>query len=257
MLSRVPILGPLLFGNVNNDDERTELIVLLRPRVVRTGRRCAGGDPGPARQAAVAPRPAAGQPYAVSTGAAGRGREAGYAVIAAMVCAAAFALAAAQLTVTSRNAVTTASAEAARARLEADAQAGLAIALDGLQDPDPQARWTLGGEPRTFDFDDAELIVAVEDERGKIPLNTITPSQARAMFQLGGAEAASVDGLVAALLLRRDLDAGGVAQESGATSPSAGRDDDPGSRPHGRARPAAPARHDTAALRRAGAVGEP
>ena len=36
ILSRVPVLGPLLFGNVNNDDERTELIVLLRPRVVKT-----------------------------------------------------------------------------------------------------------------------------------------------------------------------------------------------------------------------------
>ena len=34
-LARLPILGPLLFGNINNDDERTELIVLLRPRVVR------------------------------------------------------------------------------------------------------------------------------------------------------------------------------------------------------------------------------
>jgi general secretion pathway protein D len=35
LLSRIPLLGPLLFGNINNDDERTELIVLLQPKVVK------------------------------------------------------------------------------------------------------------------------------------------------------------------------------------------------------------------------------
>ena len=35
ILSRVPVLGALLFGNINNNDTRTELIVLLRPVVVR------------------------------------------------------------------------------------------------------------------------------------------------------------------------------------------------------------------------------
>ncbi|WP_217433929.1 type II secretion system secretin GspD, partial [Caulobacter sp. S45] len=34
-LSRIPVLGPLLFGNINNNDTRTELIVMLRPSVVR------------------------------------------------------------------------------------------------------------------------------------------------------------------------------------------------------------------------------
>jgi len=35
-LSHIPILGPLLFGNINHNDTRTELIVLLRPVVIRT-----------------------------------------------------------------------------------------------------------------------------------------------------------------------------------------------------------------------------
>jgi general secretion pathway protein D len=35
-LSHIPILGPLLFGNVNHSGTRTELIVLLRPVVIRT-----------------------------------------------------------------------------------------------------------------------------------------------------------------------------------------------------------------------------
>ena len=35
-LSRIPVLGALLFGNVNNSTNRTELLILIRPRVVRT-----------------------------------------------------------------------------------------------------------------------------------------------------------------------------------------------------------------------------
>lgn len=144
-------------------------------------------------------------------------REAGYAVIAAMVCAAGFALTAAQLTATSRSAALTAAAEAARAKLDADAEAGEAIALDRLQAADPQSRWTLGAEPVTLDFDDAELTIRVEDERGKIPLNTITPAQAKAMFQLAGAAPADADALAAALVLQRD--AGSGAQPGQATAP--------------------------------------
>ena len=34
-LSRIPVLGPLLFGNYRRNDSRTELLILLRPRVVR------------------------------------------------------------------------------------------------------------------------------------------------------------------------------------------------------------------------------
>lgn len=36
ILSRIPILGGLLFGNTTNRDIKTELVVLLRPRVVRS-----------------------------------------------------------------------------------------------------------------------------------------------------------------------------------------------------------------------------
>ena len=35
-LSRIPVLGPLAFGNRTSDGRRTELIVLLRPRVIRS-----------------------------------------------------------------------------------------------------------------------------------------------------------------------------------------------------------------------------
>ncbi len=36
VLSRIPILGSLLFGNTNNTQKRTELIILIKPHVLRT-----------------------------------------------------------------------------------------------------------------------------------------------------------------------------------------------------------------------------
>ncbi len=36
ILSRIPILGGLLFGNTDNTQRRTELIILIKPRVLRT-----------------------------------------------------------------------------------------------------------------------------------------------------------------------------------------------------------------------------
>ncbi|MFM9937541.1 MAG: type II secretion system secretin GspD [Novosphingobium sp.] len=36
ILSRIPILGGLLFGNTDNTDKRTELIILIKPHVLRT-----------------------------------------------------------------------------------------------------------------------------------------------------------------------------------------------------------------------------
>ena len=53
-------------------------------------------------------------------------------------------------------------------------------------------------------FGDATLTVGVEDERGKVPLNILTGTQVRALFQHAGAEPAAVDGLVTAFLDWRD-----------------------------------------------------
>ena len=160
-----------------------------------------------------------------------RPHEAGYAVLAAMVAAAGFALVAAQLVATSRTAVITASAEAVRARMSADVQAGFALAADGLIAADPKARWSIGGEPRTLDFDDAVLTIRVEDERGKIPLNTISATQARAMFQLAGADPAVADNLATAFLFRRDPTLRLLNDD----------DDEPGTHPPAPAPPRSPA----------------
>ena len=131
-------------------------------------------------------------------------RQAGYAVLAAMLAAACFALLAAQVVSTSRSAVQSANAEVVRARLGAAAEAGLAMALDGLSTDDPAARWDIDGRPRHESFEGAELTITVEDERGKIPINLITPAQARSLFEHAGAGAAELDGLVEAFLDARD-----------------------------------------------------
>ncbi len=131
-------------------------------------------------------------------------RQAGYAVLAAMLAAACFALLASQVVSTSRSAVQGANAEVVRARLEAAADAGLAMALDGLFTDDPAARWDIDGRARRESFEGTELVITVEDERGKVPINLITPTQARALFEHAGAEPAVLDALVEAFLDARD-----------------------------------------------------
>lgn len=143
---------------------------------------------------------------------AGRRRDDGYAVLAAMVAAAAAALVALQIGAASHDAVISASAEATRARLSAAAQAGVASALAGLAADDPAARWTLDGDPHTLDFGDAVLTLRIEDERGKIPLNTISREQARAMFTLAGADGAVADALASAFVRLRQGDSPGAAR---------------------------------------------
>ncbi len=36
LLSRIPVIGPFLFGSTDNTTDRTELLILLRPRVIRS-----------------------------------------------------------------------------------------------------------------------------------------------------------------------------------------------------------------------------
>ena len=78
------------------------------------------------------------------------------------------------------------------------------MALAQLTAPDPNARWDLSDTPHALTFRGAALTVVVEDERGKIPLNTMTPSQVSAMFQAAGAPPARATALTDAFLDWRD-----------------------------------------------------
>jgi general secretion pathway protein K len=134
----------------------------------------------------------------------GRSRDTGYAMIAAVAAVAIFALLALQTLSAGRGAVAGAHAEAVRARLLADADAGIAMGIHSLGLRDPAQRWRLKGETHTLDFNGDTLVVGVEDEGGKIPLNYITAPRVRTLFQLAGAPPDQADTLVRDFLNMRD-----------------------------------------------------
>ena len=131
-------------------------------------------------------------------------RERGSAVIAALLASACFALLAAQVARTSRSSVVSANAGLVHARLAAAADAGLALAVKNLAADPSNGGWGLTEGIHAVNFADANLAISVEDERGKIPLNSISKTQIRSMFQRGGADPSTVEALVSAFLDWRD-----------------------------------------------------
>lgn len=138
-------------------------------------------------------------------------REKGYAMVAAVATTAFFAYVAVQAIASARSAVTSARAEAVRARLSADADAGMALAAHGLGLADPAQRWRLIGERREVEFDGTRLLISVEDEGGKIPLNFIARPQLVQLFGQAGASAAEADALSDELLAERQADPRGLS----------------------------------------------
>ncbi len=142
--------------------------------------------------------------------------EAGYALVAAVVAMAVLALAAATLTTASRGFTAGAAAGIEQARLGAAADAGTMMAIHGLAQPS-ERRWPIDGRRRALSFDGIDLSVAVEDERGKIPLNQITDEQVRTMFEALGLDGAELDIAVDSFLDWRDDD--DEVRPSGAEAP--------------------------------------
>jgi len=77
---------------------------------------------------------------------------------------AAFAYVSFQVLAANEGALSETSAAADRARLIAAADAAVLIAIHGLSEDDPSARWGARGEPRHLDFNGVDLTVSVEDE---------------------------------------------------------------------------------------------
>jgi len=130
---------------------------------------------------------------------AGREREDGFALIAALGAAMFFALLAYAVLASDRGAITALDAQLTHARLEAAADAGVATALDGLGAPQGR-RWLLDGRTVTLEIDGLQVDVDVEDERGKVALRDIQPEQARRLFQAAGATGSRLDQLTDNLL---------------------------------------------------------
>lgn len=105
-----------------------------------------------------------------------------------------------------RSTMVVAGAELSRARLLAAADAGVAMTLQDLMQPNPIAQVPINGSARLLRYDGWLLRVSVEDERGKIALNQLNPQQVEAMFSGFGLHGAALDEAVDGLLDWRDED---------------------------------------------------
>jgi general secretion pathway protein K len=125
--------------------------------------------------------------------------EGGYALVAAVTAVAAFAYIAFQVLAANMGAIAGVQGKAEQARLAAAADGGIYLAIHALASDDRAERWGIDGRPRHVSFEDMDLTIVVEDERGKAPLQGLNDAQARALFQGAGASVDKVDALVGEL----------------------------------------------------------
>ena len=119
--------------------------------------------------------------------------ETGYALVAAVASIAVFGLVATTTIETARSISTAGGAEVSRARAIAAADAGIAMALQGLLAHDTASRWPIDGRTVRRSFNQADLAIRVEDERGKIALNTLENEDARRLFENLGLDGDRLD----------------------------------------------------------------
>ena len=92
------------------------------------------------------------------------------------------------------------------AEIEALAEAGLNRAVYGLVDPDQQARWRIDGVPIPWVFQGTEMQVRIEDELGKIDINTADVSLLSSLFRAAGETPARADSIANRIADWRDSD---------------------------------------------------
>jgi general secretion pathway protein K len=125
-----------------------------------------------------------------------RDREKGYAMLAAILGIAAFSYIGFEVIAEGRGVVSEVQAENERAKLTAACNAGIQIAVANLASKDKRQQWPIDGLARTIKFDDVTLSIAVEDERGKLPLNGVNEDQIRQLFSAAGIAGPRLDTLV-------------------------------------------------------------
>lgn len=127
------------------------------------------------------------------------GRQRGFALPAAVLGVAAFALLALSVVDWGRGVGALLQARVTAARLSGAAAAGLSLAIHGAGMNDPHRRWPRDGRPRALTFDGVALTVVIEDERAFVPLNAVSTPVLRALFAHLGLRGARLDGQVAVL----------------------------------------------------------
>jgi len=125
-----------------------------------------------------------------------RKRDGGYAMLAAILGIAAFSYVSFEVIAENRGVISEVQAETERAKLGSACDAGMALAVSGLASKNKKQQWLIDGSKRTMQFDDVDLTIIVEDERGKIPLNGINEDQVRELFKAAGITSPRLDILV-------------------------------------------------------------
>jgi general secretion pathway protein K len=92
----------------------------------------------------------------------------------------------------------------ALARAEAAADAGIYRGIAALLEPRLERRWAADGAPYEMTLDDARVTIALEDEGGKIDLNTAPDAVLRQLFAWAGADDDEATRLADALADWRD-----------------------------------------------------
>jgi general secretion pathway protein K len=118
----------------------------------------------------------------------GEGQQCGFALITVLWAAMILALIVQSVLVTGRTEARLAHNREALAKTGAIADAGLNIAILRLLDPRPSGQPPLDGSPFAVPFAGQQLRLAIQDEAGKIDLNTAQDELLRRLFRSVGAD---------------------------------------------------------------------
>jgi general secretion pathway protein K len=117
-------------------------------------------------------------------------------MVAAVAAITAFAFISYEVLAADRGVISGVSARVEQARLSAAADAGMMMAIHGVGQEDASQRWAINGHGREVVFRGIDLLITVQDERGKAPLDGLNPAQSRALFEGAGASDDRLDALV-------------------------------------------------------------
>ncbi|HPU15559.1 MAG TPA: type II secretion system protein GspK [Polymorphobacter sp.] len=120
-------------------------------------------------------------------------------MLTAVVAMALLALASVTLLDGARGTAAQAGAGIERARMVAAADGAVNFAVTKLSAPRGE-RWGIDARPHALAIGGIDVVVTVEDERGRIPVNQITEEQTRAMFEALGLSGPALDTAVDSLL---------------------------------------------------------